>query len=280
MNLSITIGIIGATFTVTSLLYAIYTTRRSRRVKSLVYDLLEPVPVVDAISREGDPSIKVIYEQPNKAPETVDSVFIQYIRFINFGRLPIKKDDSTINDPIRIEISDSKVIGISIVKQTRDVCQIQLEEIQYEDKMVKANLNFAFLDFLDGGLIQVVTDNTDAKASLRGTIIGMPEGIKKSKQVKHGITFPDIGCFIPIIMQVAALVAVPYLYRYITGSWDRAWLLILPIAALILPMAVTMPIIFSLLNIGVHKFPGSLRPPHWYGERFHIYNDKRLSGRR
>ena len=119
MNLSITIGIIGATLTLMSLLYAVYVTRRSRQEKLLVYDLLEPAPIAYAVSKESGHSIKLIYQKPDKAPESVDSVFIQYLRFINFGRVPIKKDDSAINDPIRIEISGGKVLDISIVNQTR-----------------------------------------------------------------------------------------------------------------------------------------------------------------
>lgn len=280
MDLGLTLGIIGTALTLISLIYAVYITRRSKREKELVYDVLEPAPIADAISKQSGYSIKIIYEKPNKLSETVESVFVQYLRFTNFGRVPIKRGDSAVNDPIRVEVKGSRVLDIAVASVTREVCDITLGDARHEDGRTVANINFDFLDYLDGGLIQIVTDSPDPTASLHGTVIGMPEGIRKGEKEKTSIIFPDAGCVIPLLIQVATLIAVPFLYRYLTGSWDKAWLLLLPIAALILPVTLTMPVVIALLNRSARKFPKLLGPPSWYQWRLGMYdgppNSKRM----
>jgi hypothetical protein len=273
MDLGLTLGIIGTALTLISLIYAVYITRRSKREKELVYDVLEPAPIADAISKESGYSIKIIYEKPNKVSETVESVFVQYLRFTNFGRVPIKRDDSAATDPIRIEVVGSRVLDIVVASVTRDVCGIALGEVKHERGRTVASINFDFLDYLDGGLIQIVTDSADAVASLHGTVIGMPEGIRKGEKEKTSVIFPDAGCVIPLLIQIATLIAVPFLYRYLTGSWDKAWLLLLPIAALILPIALTMPVVIALLNRSARRFPKPLGPPSWYRWRSSMYDE-------
>src|SRR5437762_3546893 len=103
MDINLTLAVIGVIVTLASLVYAIYVTKQSRREKILAYELLAPVPVADAISEHGGFSLKVVYERDDKSSVSIDGAFIQYLRFTNFGRVPITKEDLASNDPLRVE---------------------------------------------------------------------------------------------------------------------------------------------------------------------------------
>jgi hypothetical protein len=236
---------------IASFIYAIMIAKRAREAKNLMFELLPPAPIAGTISKESGYSIRIVYETPDKSIRTVESVFVQYIRFTNFGDAPITKDDSAKADPFRLEVEGNKVLDITLANVTREVCQISLgPTVQVNGKTV-TNIHFDFLDSLDGGLIQIVTEGDDAHASLHGTLVGMPQGIRQAKREKTGITFPDLGCVIPIIIQIAAL---------------------------ILPFAITLPFVFLLASRG-KGFPDRLKPPLWYESRLYLYSEPGLARR-
>lgn len=280
MDLGLISGIVGTVITIASFIYGIVVTQRSRQAKILKYERLPPAPMAGAISKESGYSIKIVYEGPQKSTKTVDSVFVQYLRFTNFGQIPIKNDDSAKSDPLRIEVEGGKILDIALASVTRDVCQISLGvATQIEDKTV-SNINFEFLDYLDGGLVQVVTEGEHSQVSLCGTIIGMPKGITKASRGRTSLGFPDPGCVIPLAIQVIALIAVPFIYRQLNGSWDGVWLMFLPVGALILPIAFTMLIVIPILFRDGISFPKRLTPPSWYDSRLYLYNDPPFAARR
>lgn len=271
MDINLALGVIGTVISVVSFVYAIYVTKQSKKEKELIFEIIDPMPLVDTIPKDNRHSIKIIYERPNQLSETVDSIFLQFVRFTNFGRVPIRKEDSASYDPLRIEVQGGRVLDITLVSVAREVSRITLNEIrQVEDKTI-AVIDFDFLDYMDGGLIQVVSDSINAEVTLKGTIVGMPTGIMKGDPERHSISFPELGCVIPLIIQVGVLVAVPFIYRYMTGSWKNVWLLLLPILALVLPIALIMPVILALLNRKSIKFPKPLSPPSWYYRRRDFY---------
>ena len=272
MDINLAIGIFGTVLSIASLIYAIMIAKRAREAKQLMFELLPPAPIAGTISKESGYSIRIVYETPSKSVKTVESVFVQYIRFTNFGDAPITKEDSAKADPFRLEVEGGRVLDITLANVTRDVCQISLgPTVQTKGKTV-TNINFDFLDSRDGGLIQIVTEGEDAHASLRGTLVGMPQGIKQAKKERTAIVFPDLGCVIPIIIQIAALIAVPFVYRRLNGGLENAWLLLIPVAALVLPLAVTLPFVF-LLTSRRKGFPDRLNPPHWYESRLYLYSE-------
>lgn len=274
MDINLLLGIIGTVFSIVSFVYAIYITEQSKREKKLVFDVIEPMAIVDTIPKDNRHSIKIIYERPSQPSETVDSIFIQFLRFTNFGRIPIKKEDSALYDPIRIEVSGGRVLDITLSSVAREVSQISLNDIKQVDDKTVAFVNFDFLDYMDGGLIQIVSDNIDTEVTLKGTIVGMPTGILKGSPEKNSISFPDLGCVIPLVIQVGSLIAVPFIYRYVTGGWGNVWLLLLPIIALLLPVFTIMPLLSFILNRKSIKFPKQLRPPSWFYRRRDFYDRK------
>ncbi|PZV22825.1 MAG: hypothetical protein DCF12_20065 [Snowella sp.] len=271
MDINLALGIIGTVVSVVSFFYAIYVTKQSKKEKELIFEIIDPIPLVDTIPKDNRHSIQIIYERPNQLPEKVDSIFLQFLRFTNFGRIPIRKEDSASYDPLRVEVKGGRVLDLTLVSVTREVSQITLNEItQVEDKII-AVIDFDFLDYMDGGLVQVVSDSIDAEVTLKGTIVGMPTGVMKGDPERNSISFPELGCVIPLIIQVGVLVAVPFTYRYIIGSWKNVWLLLLPILALILPITLTLPLILALLNRKRIKFPKPLSLPSWYYRKRDFY---------
>lgn len=127
-----------------------------------------------------------------------------------------------------------------------------------------AVITFDFLDHLDGGLIKVLTTGPGGTVQLVGDIIGMPEGIKSGERTRSTGFLNAAGCTLGILLQVAALVLTPLVYRWTTGSWDYAWLLILPILALFVPGLLVGVVASTIWPDSTFTFPSELTPPRWF----------------
>lgn len=267
MDTNLIVGIVGVTLTIVSLIYAIYVTRKSKQEKCLVYEVMSPVPVAEVVKSQSAYSLKVVYEKPNETPVYIKHAVAQYFRFTNFGRLPIDKNDLVEADPLRIEVTGGKVLDISLAGVTRDVCQISIGDIKANETTATANIDLVFLDHMDGGIIQILSDTANLQTILTGTIIGMPEGIKKVKDIPQNRTMNGWGCALGMIILLLSFGSVPIVYKFITGGWANVWLLSLPFAALIIPFLYI--VIFFIVTEPRRKFifPDELFPPRWYQMR-------------
>lgn len=268
MNIYQFLSFAGPAIGILSFAYAIYTRKKSKLEKNLVYEVMPPVAVAEVIKGQSAYSLKVVYERPGEDSVYIRHAFVEYIRFTNFGRIPIKKNDLAKADPLRIEATTGgRVLDISLASVTSDVCQITIGQPKQENGRTSAILDFDFLDYLDGGLIQILSDTDEVQATLHGTVIGMPNGIRKEKDISGPRSPPTWGCVTAIVVELVALAAVPLIYRFVTGSWKLVWLLGLPVAALIVPPLFFL-LVFLILEPGAKfKFPEPLLPPDWYGLR-------------
>lgn len=269
MDWNLVMGMGGLILSVIGLAYAVYEKRKSKREKNLVYEVIPPVPAAEVIEGQSNYSLRVVYERPDEEPVNVENATIQYIRFTNFGKIPITRSDLAQADPLRLEISvtDGTILDVSLVSATRDVCQITTGQQRQDNNITSVVLDFDFLDYQDGGLIQVLSDTQDIETALRGTVVGMPSGIRETKVLTEPSEVPSWGCAVWAAIVVLGLVATPFIYRSVIGSWDCVWLLSLPLAALLLPS-----IFFSLILIVLEpraecKFPERLVLPPWYHMR-------------
>lgn len=265
------IGAIALLVTTASFAYAIHTARRSAREKRLAFEVLAPAPLADAVSHSSDFRVALTYQEADKDPVTVNAVFVQYVRFANFGRLPIQRADSATADPLRIEATGGNPLSLSLVNSSREVCQIALANTVRSDQRLSSRIEFDFMDHQDGGLVQIISESPETTASLKGTVVGMPAGLTRAKPSPDGITFPDLGCVIPLIIELLFIVAVPFVYRHAIGSWSNAWVLLLPVAAIFLPLIVTLPVVFFFTGRRQLRFPSRLEPPHHYYSRMGMY---------
>lgn len=123
---------------------------------------------------------------------------------------------------MRLEVCGGKVLDITLSRVTREVCKISLEPISFVEEKSITNISFDFLDYLDGGLIQIITEGQKAQLTMKGTIIGMPEGIRgeDSKKKTSGSVDP-IGLFVAVIY-LAAFGSIPVIYQKLNGgAWNR-----------------------------------------------------------
>lgn len=278
MDINIIVGIAGFILTASSLLYAVYITKKSKREKSLVYEVMHPAPIATVIKSQSAYSLKVVYEKPNEAPVYIEHALVQYVRFTNFGRLPINKNDLAQMDPLRIEISGGKVLDISVIGVTRDICQIAVGTVKSDNTSTTATISFEFLDYLDGGLFQILSDNAKLQTSLKGTVVGMPEGIKKEKVIPEDYqVLPNWGCVTMTVVYLVALGGISLIYRYATGRWTHLWLLLVPLALLVVVLILTMLIIWTVGPRREFNFPDKLLPPRWYRMRGMLTTGKMAS---
>lgn len=261
MDINIVLGIAGLVLSVVSLVYAVYITKKSKQEKKLVCEVMAPVPVADFLLGNSAYSLRVVYEQPGTSPIYIEHAFAQYLRFTNFGKIPIHKSDMAEGDALRIEIKGGKILAISLAGVTREACKITIQQLIEADGVTSAYLGYDFLDYLDGGIIQILSDSAKIESTLKGTIVGMPEGIIKV-DIPETSTLPSWGCALVIISFLIPVVAGFYSYEFIiTREWATV---LLPFVALLIPFGVMILIMYRLQP---RQFPRQLLPPPWYSIR-------------
>jgi hypothetical protein len=265
MDINLLIGIVGLILSIVGIVDAIYVRKKSNQKKNLVYEVIPPVSIAELSKSKGNYSLRVVYEPSDSGPVYIENEYMQLVRFANFGATPITKNDLATTDKLRIEIKNGNVLDVSLSSTTRNVCQIILEKPIKDNNTVIVNINFEFLDYLDGGLIQILCDTENLETNFYGTVVGMSEGIQRTLVHSEPIEVPDWGCATGVIFELGALVAVVFFYKYVIGGWDNVWILSLPIIALIAPF-----LLFSLLMFRFpssrdkFQFPKQLLPPSWY----------------
>lgn len=264
MDINLVIGIVGLVFSIGSLAYAINVRKKSNLEKMLIYEVIPPISVAEVIKSSESYSLRVVYERPDDKPVYIENAYMQLLRFANFGRIPITKSDLAKTDKLRIEIHHGTVLDLSLSSFTRNACQIELKKPTKIGDTVTAEIDFEFLDYLDGGLIQILSDTKNLQTTLQGTVVGMSEGIKETAISSEPVEVPNWGCAIGILIEIGALSAVLFSYHYLTGSWDNVWVLALPIVAMIVPLLLFSLVVTLFLSRDKFKFPKQLLPPRWY----------------
>ena len=109
--------------------------------------------------------------------EKVQSLAKTYISFWNAGRKTILGSEVVSADPVRFEADETevKILSARIIRVTRDVDRAELE--------VAGNtvlLKFDFFDPKDGVTLEVIHTGIGSRLDCRGTIRGIPQGIKNA----------------------------------------------------------------------------------------------------
>jgi hypothetical protein len=269
-------GELGLLIGLAGIAIAFYTYKRTKREKKLAYEAMPPIPIAEVVSRTGDHELSVLYEKEGEPPRKLQRAVIHFVRFANFGNEPIRESDVPEDDPLRIEVEGAEILDVSLVASTRDVCAIAIRDLHSYEARAEASIVFSFLDYRDGGLIQVITDEVAAEITMAGTIVGMPKGLFQAEEVGKTAGISGWGCVPPILFQLLAIAAVPLLYRRISGTWDNVDLLLLPVAALLIPFALTLMVIELASRRVRYRFAEPLSPPTWYE---YLLNSYRFMGR-
>jgi hypothetical protein len=256
---------------IAGLIYAIYYGRLSVRRKLLAYDLTPPVPLATVFQPDDTHHLTVVYQRDDRAEERIDAAFIRFVRFANFGSEPIRREDIALANPLRVSVYGARTLDVALVGSRRSVCRVELHptEATLPDGAT-SRINFDFLDEGDGGLVRVVTAGHPGSVRVEGDIIGMPTGVRPAHEVRPHNVLNIIGCSLGVAVQLAALVLTPFIFRWTTGSWENAWVMALPLLALILPGVIVGIIATTIWPESGATFPKELNPPHWFHSRLHF----------
>lgn len=258
------IGIVIASFVgIAGIVCTIYYARKSRKVKLLAYQTSSPVALATAFSPEDDYKLAVTYKRKGFKEERFESIFTRFLRFANVGREPIRREDITRLNPIRIKIEEVRTLDISIARVTRPVNNVAIANRSLSDNSASADITFDYLDYRDGGLIKILTVGGGGTVTILGDIIGMPDGIMNIDEVGSKGALGKAGPWFATLFVLAALVASVFSFYWVTGSWNNAWLLALPFAALIITLLIVI-VVYALWPSGKPSFPKSLNLPDWF----------------
>lgn len=249
--------------------YAIVDNRRNRRIKLLAYEEAGPIPLATTEHHEQSYKLEIVYRPAENEPEErIEAAFVTYLRFANFGREPIRATDIAHANPLRIEVEGIRALDISLAGTCRDVSQISVGKPDLGDTHARADVTFDFLDFEDGGIVRVLTAGwrPDAKIRLVGDIIGMRAGIARTdERPRRGKLWGKIGLAAFAISEVVAFAAVVVVFHQVDGSWADTWLIVLPFAALVIPIFAAI-VISDTIWPGAssrRQYPKELALPRW-----------------
>jgi hypothetical protein len=246
--------------------YAIYDQRRNRRVKRLVYDTIT-VPLATAFRNDEGYKVSIQLERSGTEPRIFDAAYLTFVRFANFGREPIRKDDIAPANPLIVEAetdAPGEILDVSLSSSSRRVTSVAVGETINLGQSAQSKVTFDFLDYHDGGIIRVLSSAQPTNVKLRGDIIGMRTGIIAADQPpsrRRKIMRWTLGILM-VAIELAAITASVFAFRWATGSWNNGWVVGMPPLAFVLPL-VMFVLVAVLFDTRARGFPPELAYPKW-----------------
>jgi hypothetical protein len=158
---------------VVGLLLAIFIYRKQTKNKNLVYANKESVLIGASHDSLGG-KLKVTFDDKNVSRVT-RSVFVIW----NAGRETTRGSDIATADLLRIELPrDTLILLASVDRSSRDAISFKITQDDSNSDRVTLKLSFDFLDYGDGVNLSIVHSSSAGSCALKGTLIGMPKGIK------------------------------------------------------------------------------------------------------
>src|SRR4051812_44885573 len=108
-------GVVAGIATFAGVALAIYYGRREgSRQKVLGYEgNISPIPVASSASLESY-DLEVVYKPRGEPPRNIDTAFAHYLRFANFGREPIRREDIAPGNALRIEVTGTELLDARV----------------------------------------------------------------------------------------------------------------------------------------------------------------------
>lgn len=171
--------IIGGVVTLVAFGFAIFVfVRDRRRRKLLTADLVGPFSLISMLPDTSARKITLYYEEHEQPPIKINAAYLHYIRLANLGNEPVRHEDLVDSDPLRLEMRGGRILDCTVIEIHRTVSGFSIWDLEESNGCAIARISFDFLDYHDGALIRILTDTKSAEVALRGTVIGMPEGVK------------------------------------------------------------------------------------------------------
>ncbi|KPQ26923.1 hypothetical protein [Halomonas sp. HL-93] len=261
-------GVVSGGASIIGLVYALYYAKQNRRQKILAYHRSGSIPLASVKTPEKGYDIYVVFKPTDQPEQRLKGVHVSFVRFANFGTEPIRRNDIASANPLQIAVDNVRILDISLTAVSREVCQVELK--QDPDDGSKTLIDFDFLDYEDGALLKILTEDRPKSVRLEGDIIGMPRGIKTTKELGNKPFLGRLGVGLSILLFLSSFAGSAWLFHWAVGSWSQAWVLILPIVALILPGAIIGMVASTVWPDATPKFSDSLQTPSWFGRSIHM----------
>lgn len=249
---------------IAGLIYAVYYGVKSKRTKILAYQSTAPIPLATALSPEEDYKLTVLFRRPDSPDELVDCAHVRFLRFANFGKEPIRRNDIAPANPLAIVVEGARVLDLTLTGGSRDVIRLDVSDIKLDERKSEAKITFDFLDYQDGGTLKILTVEDAGSAYLSGDIIGMPRGIMRTDQIRRLSWLSKLGWILGALVQISAFGATALVFRRVTDSWHNWWLLLLPVLALFVPAIIIAIVAGTIWPTGEPRLPATLGLPKWF----------------
>ncbi|MFH1382532.1 MAG: hypothetical protein ABIH70_06505 [Chloroflexota bacterium] len=263
MDVSGTVGLVFGAIGLIGVIYTVYYGQKGLRKKLLVFHNSMAIPLAQAYSPGDDYRLSVLYQRKGSNEERIESVYTTFLKFANLGKEPIRGVDIAPSNPIKVIVESARTLDIQIEAITRKVNNVSIRNPILADNESSAEVHFDFLDFKDGALIKVLTVGDKGKISLSGDIIGMPEGIIKIGEAgRDEFEGSSISGWSALGLYIASLALSAFIFYLVIGTWDKIWLVVVPLFVL-LTLAALVLIPISLWLMRKRSFPKNLDLPKW-----------------
>jgi len=264
MNAIDIFGVISGSVGIAGFLYSIYVEGRGRKEKLLLYGKTGAVPLAKASSSKDNYKLFVSFQREGGPEEKIPEANLRFVRIANLGKEPIRREDIAPANPVKLSVEGVRVLDISVVKTSRSVIRFSLEKITVGLSGGLAELTFDFLDHNDGALLCILTAGAGGKVSIKGDVIGMPEGIRRNDEVRSLRIVNSIGVLGAVLLLVGAFALAGSIVRKFAHGWDAILLFALPFIALYLPMFVVGIVASTIWPSKSLTFPQTLALPGWF----------------
>jgi hypothetical protein len=267
-------GLIGGLASIVAIPLAFIVARKyAQRTKLLAFEShVSPVPLVSTRSLR-DYKLFVVFQQGEDDEERIAGAYLHFLQFANFGADPIRREDIATGRGLELEVRGTRLLDIAVEAVHRPVSNITIDpDIQLDEELATARVDFDFLDRNDGALVRFLTTSRPTSIALVGDIVGMPDGIQRASEIGRRPLLGWVGAILAVALQAAALALTPFVFYWVTGSWSEVWLLALPIVAVVLPIVIIVVVNQTIWPKGGVNFPHDLMPSI-RGIPFPIYFD-------
>lgn len=256
-------GLIAGVASFVGLALAFYYGRRDGQKRKLfVYRAgVGPIPFASTRSL-AEYNLLLLHEPKKGTIKRIDSAYVHYVQFANFGREPIRRDDLAPANPLRIAVEGAPVLDAAIQAVRREVSQTEIGAPHADGAQTTIPITFDFLDYLDGALVRVMTDTRPSSVNVVGDIVGMPSGLHRPADLegRRAVWLSRIGGALIVLFVLSAVALTPFVYRWVTGTWHDVWLMALPVVALVLPLVICAAVGATIWPSGRLAFPKELEP--------------------
>jgi len=253
-----TVGVVGAAASILGLL--LFVIRRGPKPKLLTWDSSPPVQIASVLPHRADYKLSILYERTGEDPRPLSGAFLRFVQLANLGDEPIRSDDLVPNDPLRLEISETDVLDVSLAAVTRDVTNFQLGDLALDGDQATSGITFDFLDNKDGALIRVLTADFGARINIRGTVIGMPRGFPRMGEAS-GAWPCGVTVLLLVLLYALALAGTVVVFARFADDSNLLLQPFVSIAAILGPYIIA--ILLGALIFPSKNWPDRIRIPDW-----------------